>query len=78
MALYINRFYMLHQRMRRTKGWFKPGIATASDADHQYLEVSARAPVDVVTRPVPYSDPTDTAMNAPGAQPCAGSPLSRA
>lgn len=39
MALYINRFYMLHQRMRRMKGWYKPGIAHASNDEHQYVEV---------------------------------------
>lgn len=50
MALYINRFYMLHQRMRRTKGWYKPGIATASNADHQYVEVCHR---NAVLRTVP-------------------------
>ena len=39
MGLYINRFYMLHQRLRRMKGWYKPAIASAPSANAQYVEV---------------------------------------
>lgn len=30
MDLYINRFYLVHQRLRRKKGWYRPAIVDAS------------------------------------------------
>lgn len=30
MDLYINRFYVVHQRLRRKKGWYRPAIVDAS------------------------------------------------
>ncbi len=44
MGLYINRFYMLHQRLRRMKGWYKPAIASAPSANAQYVEVGQKHP----------------------------------
>jgi hypothetical protein len=37
LSLYINRFYLLHQRLRRMKGWYKPAIAAAASQD-SYVE----------------------------------------
>ncbi len=40
MDLYINRFYMLHQRLRRKKGWYKPAIMDGSS--ECYIEVQTQ------------------------------------
>ena len=37
MSLYINRFYLLHQRLRRMKGWYKPAIAASANQE-AYVE----------------------------------------
>jgi hypothetical protein len=39
MDLYINRFYMVHQRLRRKKGWYRPAIVDAST--DSFVEVAA-------------------------------------
>ena len=38
MDLYINRFYLVHQRLRRKKGWYRPAIVDAST--DSFVEVS--------------------------------------
>lgn len=39
MDLYMNRFYLLHQRLRRMKMFSRPVIVTASVQSRQYCEV---------------------------------------
>ena len=38
MELYINRYLLLQQRLRRRKGWYKPAIVDATSQD--YIEVA--------------------------------------
>ncbi len=38
MDVYINRFLMLHQRLRRKQGWYKPTTVAATNRE-AYLEV---------------------------------------
>ena len=37
--MYINRFLMLHQRLRRKQGWYKP-TTVAATSNEAYLEVT--------------------------------------
>lgn len=51
MDLYINRFYLVHQRLRRKKGWYRPAIVDAtSDSFVELTELKAMLGVVGETR----------------------------